>query len=40
LTNKYGIRYPRRVGPMTDEKTYARVVLTGVDIPFGEMVNL
>ena len=25
---------------MTEEKTYARVVLTGVEIPFGELVKL
>ena len=25
---------------MTEEKTYARVVLTGIEIPFGEMVKL
>lgn len=25
---------------MTDEKTYPKLVLTGVDIPFGELVKL
>lgn len=25
---------------MTEEKTYARVVLTGIDIPFRDMVKL
>lgn len=25
---------------MSEEKTYARVVLTGIDIPFGELVKL
>lgn len=25
---------------MTEEKTFARVVVTGVEIPFGSLVNL